>query len=98
LAKEVGVDYIALKKAQMYNFEQANDLLLRIRSTRGTKKKGLTYKIKNGLLSHCWRMWQELVITWYGKVVPCCFDKDATYRLDQLENMTFKKKLARRRV
>jgi hypothetical protein len=37
-------------------------------------------------------MWQGLVITWGGKVIPYCFDKDATYRLGQLENMTFKKK------
>ena len=54
------------------------------------EKTGLTYKIKNGLLSHCWRMWQGCVITWDSKVVPCCFDKDATYRLGELEKMTFR--------
>ena len=26
-------------------------------------------------------MWHSSVITWDGKVVPCCFDKDATHVL-----------------
>ena len=91
LAKEVGVDHLALKTAQIYNFEQGSDLLPKNPKYSRYEKKGLTYKIKNGLLSHCWRMWQGCVITWDGKVVPCCFDKDATYRLGELENMTFQK-------
>ena len=34
-------------------------------------------------------MWQGCVITWDGKVVPCCFDKDATYRLGELGDKSF---------
>ena len=34
-------------------------------------------------------MWQGCVITWDGKVVPCCFDKDAKYKLGNLETDTF---------
>jgi radical SAM protein with 4Fe4S-binding SPASM domain len=30
------------------------------------------------------------VITWDGKVVPCCFDKDGTYQLGGLNNHPFK--------
>ena len=26
-------------------------------------------------------MWQGAVVTWDGKVVPCCFDKDAAYAM-----------------
>jgi radical SAM protein with 4Fe4S-binding SPASM domain len=91
LAKEVGVDHLALKTAQIYNFEEGSDLLPQNPKYARYEKSGLSYKIKNGLLSHCWRMWQGCVVTWDGKVVPCCFDKDATYRLGELENMTFKK-------
>ena len=36
-------------------------------------------------------MWQSCVITWDGGVVPCCFDKDATHQLGQLQTTDFKK-------
>ena len=55
------------------------------------KKNALgEYEIKNELLDHCWKMWHSCVITWDGKVVPCCFDKDAHYVLGDLTINTFK--------
>jgi radical SAM protein with 4Fe4S-binding SPASM domain len=35
-------------------------------------------------------MWHSCVITWDGKVVPCCFDKDAHYVLGDLNKSSFK--------
>lgn len=35
-------------------------------------------------------MWHSCVITWDGKVVPCCFDKDAHFVLGDLKEQTFK--------
>jgi radical SAM protein with 4Fe4S-binding SPASM domain len=29
-------------------------------------------------------MWHSNVITWDGKVLPCCFDKDAQHQLGDL--------------
>jgi radical SAM protein with 4Fe4S-binding SPASM domain len=34
-------------------------------------------------------MWQGCVITWDGKIVPCCFDKDAKYKLGNLSISKF---------
>ena len=34
-------------------------------------------------------MWHSCVVTWDGLVVPCCFDKDAEYRLGDLKTQTF---------
>jgi radical SAM protein with 4Fe4S-binding SPASM domain len=34
-------------------------------------------------------MWHSCVITWDGKVVPCCFDKDAKFVLGDLTQQTF---------
>ena len=90
LAKEIGVDHLSIKTAQIYNFESGSDLLPKDPKYSRYIKKGLSYKIKNGLLSHCWRMWHACVITWDGKVVPCCFDKDGTYQLGGLNNHSFK--------
>jgi radical SAM protein with 4Fe4S-binding SPASM domain len=35
-------------------------------------------------------MWHSAVITWDGLVVPCCFDKDAEYRMGNVSKQTFK--------
>ena len=34
-------------------------------------------------------MWHACVVTWDGLVVPCCFDKDAEYRLGDLKTQSF---------
>lgn len=90
LGKELGVDEVAIKTAQIYDYENGNELIpLNEKYSRYTAA-GLTYRIKNKLLNHCWRMWQGCVITWDGKVVPCCFDKDASYGLGMLASASFR--------
>ncbi len=41
------------------------------------------------IVDHGWKMWHSCVITWDGKVVPCCFDKDAHYQLGEMAESTF---------
>lgn len=90
LAKEIGVDEVKLKTAQIYDYEQGNPLIPTIdRYARYARQTDGTYKIKNKLLNHCWKLWHSCVITWDGWVVPCCFDKDATYRLGSLKHDSF---------
>ncbi|MBK6564172.1 MAG: SPASM domain-containing protein [Saprospiraceae bacterium] len=93
LAKEIGVDEVKLKTAQVYNFENGNDLIPTIdKYSRYRKTKEGKYRVKNELMNHCWKLWHACVITWDGMVVPCCFDKDATHRLGNLkESKSFKK-------
>ena len=55
------------------------------------QKKDGSWGVKNKMVNSCWRMWQSCVITWDGGVVPCCFDKDATHQLGQLQTTDFKK-------
>ena len=47
-------------------------------------------KIKNKLKDHCFALWRTSVITWDGRVVPCCFDKDANYEFGKLNGRSFK--------
>jgi radical SAM protein with 4Fe4S-binding SPASM domain len=90
LAKELRVDEVAFKTAQIYDFEQGSNLIPSLdRYSRYAKKKDGTYQLKNQLLDHCWKMWHSCVITWDGKVVPCCFDKDAHFVLGDLTKNTF---------
>jgi radical SAM protein with 4Fe4S-binding SPASM domain len=91
MAKELGVDEVKLKTAQIYNFEDGSDLIPQNQKySRYQKLDNGTYAIKNGLADHCWKMWHSCVITWDGKVVPCCFDKDAHYVLGDLAKDSFK--------
>ena len=91
LAKEIGIDHVALKTAQIYDYKNGSELIPTIdKYSRYQKMGDGTYAIKNELLSHCWKMWQSCVITWDGKVVPCCFDKDAHYVMGDLTQQSFK--------
>lgn len=90
LGKELGVDEVKIKTAQIYDFENGNDLIPdSAEYSRYAKDSTGKYKIKNKLLNQCWRMWQGCVITWDGKLVPCCFDKDAKYKLGDLKTDSF---------
>ncbi|WP_394369448.1 radical SAM/SPASM domain-containing protein [Fulvivirga lutea] len=87
LANELGVDEVKLKTAQIYDYENGSDLIpSQEKYSRYRKLKNGKYEIKSKLLDHCWKMWHSCVITWDGKVVPCCFDKDAHHTLGAVES------------
>jgi len=91
LGEKLGVDEVRLKTAQVYDFKNGNDLIPNnAKYSRYRKQKDGTYVIKNKLLNQCWKMWSSCVITWDGKIVPCCFDKDATHQLGELNKDRFK--------
>ncbi|MBS1682079.1 MAG: SPASM domain-containing protein [Bacteroidetes bacterium] len=91
LAAELGVDEVKLKTAQIYDFENGSELIpTQAKFSRYKKNNNDTYSIKNRLLDECWKMWHSCVITWDGKVVPCCFDKDAHFVLGDLNKNSFK--------
>ena len=91
LAKDLGVDEVGLKTAQLYDYKNGNDLIPTIEKyTRYKKKADGTFEIKNKLINHCWKLWHSCVVTWDGRVVPCCFDKDAGHLMGDLKEQTFK--------
>lgn len=90
LATELGVDEVRLKTAQVYDYANGNALIPdNDRYSRYRQKPDGTWELKNKLLNQCWRMWQGCVFTWDGKVVPCCFDKDASHTLGDAVNTDF---------
>jgi radical SAM protein with 4Fe4S-binding SPASM domain len=48
------------------------------------------YELKSSMPDRCARLWFNPVITWDGKVVPCCFDKDAEYIMGDLNQDSFR--------
>jgi len=91
LAKTSGVDELAFKTAQVYDYEFGNPLIPTIDGhSRYSKTTDGKYVPKAKLHNHCWKLWHGCVITWDGLVVPCCFDKDAKHRLGNLKEQSFK--------
>ena len=90
LADRYDVDKVSLKTAQVYDYEHGNPLIPS--SEKYSRYRLLSdgsYDIKNKLLDHCWKMWSSAVMTWDGKIVPCCFDKDAAYAMGNMQDKTF---------
>ncbi|MCA1752371.1 MAG: SPASM domain-containing protein [Flavobacteriales bacterium] len=91
LGKETGVDEVLFKTAQVYEYEKGNPLIPTLDEyARYEKLPDGTYRIKNKLLNQCWKMWHSCVLTWDGRVVPCCFDKDADHQLGQFGELPFR--------
>lgn len=92
LAKEMGVDQVRLKTAQVYDFENDPNGLIPSMTKYSRYKKGRDgkMKFKGNNQKHCWRLWHDPVITWDGAVVPCCFDKDAQHKLGDLKQQSFR--------
>jgi radical SAM protein with 4Fe4S-binding SPASM domain len=104
LGREIGVNEVKIKTAQIYDYINGNDRMPANEKFSRYKKVPFSIsltekenhincsfslkKVKN--TSSCWKMWHNCVITWDGKVVPCCFDKDAKYPLGDLKERSFK--------
>jgi MoaA/NifB/PqqE/SkfB family radical SAM enzyme len=90
LAKEIGVDEVKLKTAQVYDYRHGHELIpTQSKYSRYYQDASGEWRVKNKLLNHCWKLWHACVITWDGIVVPCCFDKDASHRLGDLREKSF---------
>ena len=92
LAKEIGVDQVRFKTAQVYDYVNDPNQLIpeNTKYSRYLKNENGTYRPKNKLANSCWKMQHANVITWDGLVVPCCFDKDAMHRMGNLKQESFK--------
>ena len=91
LGKELGVNAVWLKTAQVYDYENdPNQLIPSNEKYSRYHKTENGYRYKGRLHNHCWRLWHDPVITWDGLVAPCCFDKDASHQLGDLKKKSFK--------
>lgn len=85
LAKELEVDELQLKTAQIYDYENGSELIpTDLKFSRYLPLKNGKWRLKKEIKNKCWRMWQGAVVTWDGDVVPCCFDKDASHVMGNL--------------
>ncbi len=84
LAKELRVDKLILKSAQIYCQEDIGAFLPRNSKFRRYRVEGTNFQLKAKLKKTCWTLWQQPVINCDGVVTPCCFDKDAFYPMGRM--------------
>ncbi len=81
---------LSLKSMQIYSGSSFDEWLPARRNFRRYIVKDGVYKIKGSLPNRCARLWFNPVITWDGKVLPCCFDKDADHVMGDLNMNSFR--------
>ena len=90
-AKMMKVDELQLKTAQIYDFENGSELIPKEpKYSRYSLGQNGKWKLKKEIENKCWRMWQGTVVTWDGRVVPCCFDKDGEHVMGQINYQPLK--------
>jgi len=87
--KEIGVDKVVFKTMQISSYENALKFLPSNKKYRRYIIDNGSFGIKGKMKNHCFAVWRTSVITWDGKVVPCCFDKDADYELGLTNGKSF---------
>lgn len=91
LGKKLGVDKVAFKTAQIYDYENGSNFIPEQKDfSRYKKNADGSYALKGTNENSCWKMWHSCVMTWDGKIVPCCFDKDAKHQLGDFKTNNFR--------
>lgn len=90
MAAEFGVDGLVFKSAQVYDYKNGNELIPKDTAySRYIQKEDGIYSPKAKIDNECWRMWHSCVMTWDGRIVPCCFDKDGQYEMGNVKESSF---------
>jgi radical SAM protein with 4Fe4S-binding SPASM domain len=80
---------LMLKSMQIINKEAFELWLPAAGKYRRYENKGQGYQLKSKFPDRCERLWFNPVISWDGKVLPCCFDKDAEHVMGDLKEDSF---------
>lgn len=88
-AQSMKVDELQLKTTQIYGYQNGSTLIPSdLAFSRYIPAGDGKWKLKKRPENKCWRMWQGAVVTWDGKVLPCCFDKDASHVMGELKTQS----------
>jgi radical SAM protein with 4Fe4S-binding SPASM domain len=90
MAKDLNVDFLKLKTAQLYDFKNGHASIPSLRKYSRYKKNNMgEFVIKSRLKNHCWRMWAGAVVTIKGEILPCCFDKIGEHTFGNISSNSF---------
>jgi radical SAM protein with 4Fe4S-binding SPASM domain len=81
---------LKLKSMQVISNGSHQYWLSSLKNFNRYKFKENGYVLNSTLPDRCSRLWFNPVITWDGKVVPCCFDKNADHIMGDVNEDTFR--------
>lgn len=81
---------LRLKSMQVNDTDKIGEWVTRDDQFNRYKNVKGNYAVKSTLPDRCRRLWFNPVITWDGKVLPCCFDKNGEYIMGDLKKNTFR--------
>jgi len=81
---------LKLKSMQLLDEENAGEWLPAGEKFRRYRVENGRIIIKSRMRNSCLRLWLNPVVTWDGKVIPCCFDKNADHILGDLNTQSFR--------
>ena len=87
--KSTGVDKVVFKTMQVSTYENALHFLPVNKKFRRYEVGDNSFRVKGKIKNQCFALWRTSVITWDGRVVPCCFDKDADFEIGKLNGRSF---------
>jgi len=88
---QMGIDKLELKTAQFYNFGHeevqppSNNKYSRYLPTQNNK-----LILKGKAHNHCFKQWGSTVVSWDGRIAPCCYDKDLVFSPGNIKNTSLK--------
>ncbi|MCX8111957.1 MAG: radical SAM protein [Bacteroidia bacterium] len=89
-AREIGVELARVKTAQILELSpEAYHTWIPDKQSRYVQAPDGTIRLKHPIPNRCWRLWRAAEVTWDGRVLPCCFDKDATHAFGSLHQSRF---------
>jgi radical SAM protein with 4Fe4S-binding SPASM domain len=91
LKKKYRIDKITLKSAQIYENSQVDFLPENQKFSRYAVTENGNFQLKKELKSQCKRLIFGTVVCFDGRVVPCCFDKDADHELGNIASQSLHK-------
>ena len=87
---EWGADVVSIKTAQIYNFNQKEELIPKNKKFSRYIKIENEWQLKKKQNNRCFRIFGGAVIAADGNVLPCCYDKSSTHTMGNVFNENFK--------
>jgi len=88
LKKKYHIDKITLKSVQIYENSQVEFLPENQKFSRYAVTENGNFQLKKELKNQCKRLIFGTVVCFDGRVVPCCFDKDADHELGNIASQS----------
>lgn len=88
LKKKYHIDKITLKSAQIYENSQVDFLPENKNFSRYEISENGNFRLKKEIKNQCKRLIFGTVVCFDGRVVPCCFDKDADHEFGSIANQS----------